>query len=252
MLEDSIRYQTQGEDWLKRVGIGGGVVFVGLFLGILLFPLVLLLTLQGYMLEVMRRVLAGDTENPPEWGELDLVETTIDGLRHYGVIIPYTLVALLLAGIPFGGLFLIGALAGIDLLVILAWLVGGLLYFVAIIAAAVVIPVATGNFVRKDSIAAGFDLGVLRTLVTNRTMLKAVLIAFGVNIIASAVGSALGFTIIGLLAVPWVQFVFQSAVFYVWADGFADAYEEEYGEPPLAGTTESGTDDPTSPAEEPV
>jgi hypothetical protein len=241
MLEDSIKYQLQGDEWLKRVGIGGLVAILGIFI-------VPLFTFQGYVLEVMRRVLRGETDNPPAWDELDLVETTVDGLRHLVVVLPYTIGALLVAVIPAAIIAVIGAVAGIDALFLLAFLVGGLFYFVAVIAIAVVVPVATANFVRTDSVAAGFDFGVVRTIATNRTMLKAVLLAFAVNIIASAVGSVLGFTIVGLLAVPWVQFVFQSAIFYVWATGFADAYESEYGEPPISGGSDAPADGAGAPA----
>ena len=241
MLEDSIKYQLRGDDWLKRVGIGGVVALLSIFL-------VPAFTLQGYMLEVMRRVLRGETDDPPEWGELDLVDTTVDGLRHFVVVVPYTLGAFLVAAIPAGAVAVIGALTGSNGLFLLAVLVGVLFYVVAIIAIAVLVPIATANFVRKDSVAAGFDLSVVRTLATNRTMLTAVLLGFAVNIIASAVGSLLGFTIVGLLAVPWVQFFFQSAVFYVWGNGFADAYEEAYGEPPLSGETGSVSDGTGAPA----
>jgi hypothetical protein len=241
MLEDSIKYQLRGDDWLKRVGIGGVVALLSIFL-------VPAFTLQGYMLEVMRRVLRGETDDPPEWGELDLVDTTVDGLRHFVVVVPYTLGAFLVAAIPAGAVAVIGALTGSNGLFLLAVLVGVLFYVVAIIAIAVLVPIATANFVRKDSVTAGFDLSVVRTLATNRTMLTAVLLGFAVNIIASAVGSLLGFTIVGLLAVPWVQFFFQSAVFYVWGNGFADAYEEAYGEPPLSGETSSVSDGTGAPA----
>lgn len=246
MLEDAIRYQTQGEDWLKRVAIGGVVAFLSFFF-------IPLFTLQGYMLEVMRRVLGGQRDNPPAWDELDLVDITVDGLKHFVVIVPYIFVVLLLAGIPAGLLFLVGAVGDISILVVFGTLVGGLCYLVGIIAAAVVIPVATGNFVRKDSIAAGFDIGVLRTLVTNRAMLKAVLIGIAINVIGNAVTTMLLFTIVGILAFPFVTFVIQSALFYVWARGFAEAYEQEFGEPPLTAVTT--TDDDTSvdsPSEEPV
>ena len=61
MLEASLRYQMQGDEWLKRVLIGGGLTFVGLLFGIFILPLALFFTVNGYMLEVMRRVLRGET-----------------------------------------------------------------------------------------------------------------------------------------------------------------------------------------------
>jgi hypothetical protein len=253
MLEASLRYQMQGDEWLKRVLIGGGLTFVGLLFGIFILPLALFFTVNGYMLEVMRRVLRGETTNPPEWGELDLVDITVDGLKHLVVVLPYGLAAVVIAGIPAGLLLVIGAIAEISALTFLGVAVGGLLYLVAVLALAFVTPVVTANFVRKDSIAAGFDLDVLRTITPNRTMLKAVLVAFLVNIISSAIANILGFTIVGLLAVPFVQFVFQSAVFYVWADGFADAYEAEYGEPPITPVADTDVDaDPSGPTEEAI
>ncbi|WP_018257525.1 DUF4013 domain-containing protein [Halomicrobium katesii] len=242
MLEDAIKYQLQGDKWLKRVGIGGLVVILGFFV-------VPLFTFQGYMLEVMRRALGGDTATPPEWDELDLIEATVDGLRYLLVVLPYTIGALLVAMIPAAIVAVLGVVSGNEGLFFLAVLIAVLCYFVGLIAVAVAVPVATANFVRKDSVSAAFDLDVVRTLVTNRTMLVAVLLAFAVNIIASVVGSVLGFTIVGLLAIPWVQFVFQSAIFYVWGSGFADAYEEEYGEPPLARGTDVSSGDPSAPAD---
>jgi len=242
MIEASIRYQMQGDEWLKRVLIGGGLICAGLLFGIFILPLALFFTVNGYMLEVLRRVLRGETTNPPEWGELDLVETTIDGLRHLAVVLPYGFAALLIAGLPAGLLLLIGAIAESGALVFLGGAVGALLYLVVVLALAFVTPVATANFVRTDSIAAGFDLGVLRTITPNRTMLKAVLIAFAVNVIMSVIVNVLGFTVVGLVAVPFVQFVFQSAIFYIWADGFADAYEAAYGEPPITPTAASESD----------
>ncbi|MBV0900550.1 DUF4013 domain-containing protein [Haloarcula salina] len=226
MIEDALRYQTQGDDWLKRVAIGGGVLFLG-------FLLVPLFTFQGYMLEVMRRVMRGETETPPAWGDLDLVETTVDGVRHTVVVLGYGLALLVVLAVP-GVVMFVGIAGESGALAVLGVLVGGLVYLAGVLAMAAVLPVATGNFVKEDSIAAGFDLDVLRAVVTNRTMLMAVLMAFAVNIIVSAVSSVLGFTIVGYLLVPFVAFVGQSGIMYIWAEGFADAYEEEYGEPPLA------------------
>jgi len=246
MLEDAFRYQTQGDDWLKRVAIGGVVAFLSFFI-------IPAFTLQGYMLEVMRRVMGGRVEDPPAWDSLDLVETTIDGLRHMVVIVPYALVVLLLAGLPIVALVTIGVLTGSNSLWVLGGLLGVLLYLVGLLAIAVVAPIATANFVRNDSIAAGFDISVIRRLATNKTMLTAVLLGVAINIIGNAVTTALLFTVVGILAFPFIQFVVQSALFYVWARGFADAYEEEYGEPPLTATAETDTDDTAgSPTEEPI
>ncbi|MDQ2071213.1 DUF4013 domain-containing protein [Haloarcula sp. H-GB4] len=240
MIEDALRYQTQGDDWAKRIGLGGVVLFFG-------FLIVPLFTFQGYMLEVMRRVLRGETDTPPAWDELDLADITVDGIRHTVVVMGYGLLLTLALAIP-GLLVIGGGLGGSEGLLLVGFLVAALLYFIGVLAMAVILPVATGNFVRADSIAAGFDRDVLSSVGTNRTMLMAVVMAFAVNIIVSVGATVLGFTIIGYLAVPFLAFVGQSAIMYVWARGFADAYEEEYGEPPLAPTTAPGGTHRSGPA----
>lgn len=240
MIEDSLKYQTQGDSWLKRILVGGLLLFPGALLVVPVF------TFNGYMLEVMRRVMGGDTANPPEWGDADLAGLTVDGLKHAVVVLVYSLAILLVAGVPFFGLVFAGM--GIDSggLSIVGILVGGLVYLVGVLALAVVLPVATGNFVRTDSIGGGFDLDVLREVTTNGTMLKAVVFGFVVNILMQVVSSVLGITIVGYLAVPFIVFAGQSAIFYIWAEGFRDAYEEEYGEPPLAGVGGSTTSTTTT------
>ncbi|WP_135304057.1 DUF4013 domain-containing protein [Haloarcula amylovorans] len=227
MIEDGLRYQTQGDDWLERVLLGG---IVGL-LGIFVIPA---FTFSGYMLAVMRRVMGGDTQNPPEWGDLDLVELTVDGLRHTLLVLAYVFALLVVAGLPLLA-FVLGGMtveSGSALLMV-GFLVASLVYLVGILVLAVVLPVATANFVAEDSVTAGFDTDVLRTVGTNGTMLKAIVFGIVVNIIVQAVGSILLFTLVGILLLPFIGFVGQSAVMYIWAQGFADAYDEEYGHPPL-------------------
>lgn len=232
MIEDALRYQTQGDDWVKRVALGGVVLFFGFFI-------VPLFTFQGYMLEVMRRVLKGETDTPPAWDELDLVDITVDGVRHTVVVLGYGLLLTLVLAIP-GAMIIGGGLGGSEGLLLAGFLVIALLYLAGVIAMTVILPVATGSFLRADSIAAGFDRDVLTSVGTNRTMLMAVVMAFAVNIIVSIGSTILGITLIGYFAVPFLAFIGQSAIMYVWGRGFADAYEEEYGEPPLAPATATG------------
>jgi hypothetical protein len=184
------------------------------------------------MLEVMRRVMDGETETPPEWGDLDLIETTVWGLKHAVIILVFYVVALAIAAVPVALFAGVGTTTDSDIFLFLGILVGGLLFFAGSFVLAVVVPVATGNFIRTGTIGAAFDFDVLVAVVPNRTMIEAVLYAFLVNILFTVAVNVLGFTIIGYLAVPFVAFVTYSAMFYLWAKGFADAYEEEYGQRP--------------------
>lgn len=232
MIEDAIKYQTQGEDWVRRVLIGGGVLAAGILLFFLVVPLVAFITFNGYLLEVIRRVMRGETTNPPEWGELDLVAVTVNGLRHAVIAFGYGIVLLVLSALPVVLLGGIGAAADSGLFSGLGFLIGFGIYFLGALVFQVIAPIATGNFVLEDRIGAGFDFGVISDLATNRTLLVAVLYGFLINVGMSAVASILGFTLVGYLALPWLIFVGQSSIYYVWARGFADAYREEYGELP--------------------
>ncbi|WP_276249890.1 DUF4013 domain-containing protein [Haloarcula rara] len=237
MLEAALRYQTQGEDWIKRVGIGGVLLFF-------FWLFVPVLTVYGYMMEVVRRVLRGDTENPPSWGEFDIVDLTIQGAKTFAILFAYGIVVGLVAGIPSAVISFIGAVAGIEILSLLGSLVGFVLNFAGSLLLAIVVPVALSNFVLKDELAAGFDVNVLKRVCTSRTMLRAVGFAIVISILMQVVSTVVGITIIGLLVVPFIFFVGFSAIAFVWASGFADAYREIHGELPEIpdGPTKTGPD----------
>jgi len=225
MIETALRYQTQGDDWIKRVGIGGLLLFFfWLFIPVL--------TVYGYMIEVIRRVLRGDTEDPPGWDEFDIVKLTIQGAKAFVILFVYGIVVGLVAVIPSGLISVLGAAAGSQLLSLLGSLVGFVLNLVGSLLLAIVVPVALSNFVLKDEISAGFDINVLRKVCTSRTMLRAVGFAIVISILVQVVSTVVGITIIGLFAVPFIFFVGFSAICVVWATGFADAYREELGELP--------------------
>ncbi|WP_277541940.1 DUF4013 domain-containing protein [Haloarcula laminariae] len=225
MIEAALRYQTQGEDWIKRVGIGG----VLLFFFWLFIPI---LTVYGYMMEVIRQVLRGDKSNPPKWGDFDMVSLTIQGAKAFAILFAYGIVVGLVAGIPSAVLSFIGALIGSQIFSLLGSLLGFVLNLVASLLVAIVAPVVLSNFVLKDEIAAGFDIDVLRQVGTSGTMLRAVGLAIVVSILMQIVSAIVGITIIGLFVVPFIFFVGFSAIVFVWATGFADAYREEIGELP--------------------
>lgn len=223
MIERALRYQTEGDDWLKRVAIGGGVVFLANLVFLPLF------TVYGYMLEVMRRNLDGDTETPPEWEEFDIVDVSIDGAKAFAILFAYTTAVGLVILIPSGVLLLLSAVLRSGILGFLAIVVGGVLSLVGALLIAIIAPVAIGNFAITDDIMAGFDIGVLRRLGTNRKMLRAAVFAIGVSLLISVVSSVLFFTIVGPALVTFVGF---SAITVIWASGFGDAYREIYGELP--------------------
>ncbi|MBX0287542.1 DUF4013 domain-containing protein [Halomicroarcula sp. F28] len=238
MIEAALRYQTQGEDWLKRVAIGGGAMLLAFFVFIPIF------TVYGYVLEVMRQVLRGDTDTPPEWGDYDIVQLSVNGAKGFAILFVYGLVIGAVTLLPTGVLLLLAAVLRSAILSAIGGVIGGVLYLVGAIAIAVVAPIMICNFLVKDDLSAGFDIDVLRTFVTNRTMLRAVGLAILVNFAVGIVSGVLGLTIIGAPVGFVVSFVGLSAVAYIWANGFADAYREIHGELPEIpdGPTKMGAD----------
>ena len=234
MIEAALRYQMEGDDWVKRVLIGGALVFLSVFL-------VPIFTVYGYLLEVMRQVMRGDTDTPPEWGDYDIVRLSIDGAKAFAILFVYGLVVGFVTLLPAGVLLLLGAVLQSGVISVLGTLVGSVLYLVGAIVIAVVAPIMIANFVVTDELSAGFDIGVLRTFVTNRTMLRAIGLAIVVNLAVSIASSVLFFTVVGPAI---IGFVGLSAVSYIWAKGFADAYREIHGELPEIpdGPTKMGVD----------
>lgn len=222
MIEAALRYQTEGEDWIKRVLIGGALVFLSVFF-------IPIFTVYGYLLEVMRQVMRGETDTPPGWGDYDIVQLSINGAKAFAILFVYGLIVGFVTLLPAGVFFVLGALLESGIISALGTLLASVLYLVGIVVLAIVAPIMICNFVVTDELTAGFDIDVLRTFITNRTMLRAIGLAIVVNLAVSIVSSVVFFTIVGPAI---IGFFGLSAVAYIWADGFADAYREINGELP--------------------
>jgi len=223
MIKSALRYQTQGDDWIKRVLIGGAVVLLANLVFLPLF------TVYGYMMEVMRQTLRDETGAPPEWGDYDIVELSIDGAKAFVIQFAYTTGIGLIVLLPSGILLLLSLLLQSRIIGLLSVLVGGVLSLVAVLLIGIVVPVTVGNFVITDDIAAGFDIGMLRSVGTNRKMLRAAAIGIGINFLISILSGVLLITFVGPAIVAFIGF---SAIAIIWANGFADAYREIHGELP--------------------
>jgi len=236
MIEAAVRYQTAGDGWIKRVAIGGGLAFLAFFVFLPIF------TVYGYVLEVIRNVLRGEDEVPPSWSEYDIVDLSINGAKAFVILFAYGIVVGLVSFVPLAVLSGVGLLLGSWTITVLGTLLGGAIYVVGALVLGVVTPIAVGNFVVEDDISAGFDVEVLRRFGTNSAMLKAAAFAILVNIGVSIVSFVLSVTVIGAPVGFVVSFIGLSAVAYIWAKGFADAYEQIYGELPSIpdGPTKAG------------
>lgn len=223
MIEAAVRYQTSEEGWVKRVAIGSGITFLWFVVFLPVFPLF------GYLLEIIRRVLRGETDAPPEWGEFDISRLTVDGTKAFGILFVYGVVVGVVTVLPPGVVLLLGVILENGTISAVGTLLGSALSLVGTGVVAVVAPIMLCNFVVHDDLKAGFDMGLLRTFVTNRTMLRAVGLAAALTFAVSVVSGVLVFTVVGSAV---VVFLGLSSVAYIWASGFANAYRELYGELP--------------------
>jgi len=99
---NAFTFPQQDPDWIKKVAIAGGILFVGLaFSWLLLIPAITAgLLLGGYGLEITRRVIAGESNLLPEW-------TDFGGLIKKGL---YVFVVQLVYALP---LLVFGACIGL-------------------------------------------------------------------------------------------------------------------------------------------
>jgi len=243
MIEQALRYQTEGDDWVKRIAIGGGLIFFSIFL-------IPIFTVYGYLLEVIRNAMRGDLEEPPAWGEYDLVDLTINGLKAFVILFAYSFVVSIVAWVPST---LLGAIGGALDLGILA-LLGTLVYFVlslaGSLAVAVIAPVALGNFVLEEDISAGFDVNVLKNVATEMAMLRAVGLGIAIYLLTAIVSSVVSIFVITILIVPFIFFAGISGMALVWGQGFAEAYRDAFGDLPGIPDGPVDTVDETAVAEE--
>ena len=225
MIEQALRYQTKGDDWVKRIAIGGGLLLFSIFL-------IPVFTVYGYLLEVIRNAMRGDIEEPPAWGDYDLVELTINGLKAFVILFAYSFVVGIISWVPSTLLGVIGGALDLGFLALLGTLVYFLLSLVGSLAVAIVAPVALGNFVLEEDISAGFDIDVLKNVATEMTMLRAVGMGIAIYLLTAIVSSVVSILVITALIVPFILFVGISGMALVWGQGFAETYREVFGDLP--------------------
>jgi len=221
MIEKALRYQTEGDDWVKRIAIGGGLLLFSIFL-------IPVFTVYGYLLEVVRNALRGDVEQPPKWGDYDLVDLTINGLKAFVILFAYSFVVSIISWVPSTLLGAIGGALDIGLFALLGTLVYLTLSLVGGLAVAVITPVALSNFVLKEEISAGFDINVMKNIIPEIAMLRAVGISIVIYLITAIASGVVSILVITALIVPFILFVGISGIALVWGQGFAEAYDLTY------------------------
>ncbi len=187
-LKFLFRFPFQGPDWVNRFIIGCALYFAGWVI-----PIVPVLFVFGYAVEVMRRVIQGEEPGLPlwqDWGRL-----FVSGLRAFAVALVYLLPGTL---IWLGGfaIYMVGSfglipfaerqqpdvffMAFIVLMAIclLSFFVGSLLLFLGVIP----LPAAMAHFVAEDRLGAAFQVRRWWTVLKERRWEYAIawLLLFGI------------------------------------------------------------------------
>lgn len=212
-LEDLLTFPLESDDWLVTLLIGGALTFGG-------FLLVPAIAVAGYLVETMRGGLADDTEPPgfDDWGQM-----LEDGLFATAILLVYQVVPIVVFVVLFtvsSGLVATGSDAGAGL-GLLGFLASVGLYAVLSLAFVYVGVAGVVNYAREGSLAAGFDVGTLRTVVTSGEWLY----AFGLYVallVLVNVGSTL------IVTAPFLAFYALWVSSRAWGEAFASATATEH------------------------
>jgi hypothetical protein len=209
------------EDWIVKILIAAAILLVGsLFSWVLLIPLFLAFAiLGGYQIEIMRRVIQGDSNPLPAWDNWgDLI---VDGIKVIVIGIVYALPAIIISvclGVPSG-------LLGEDApgLSSLFGILGSCLSFVWAIVMSIVLPAALAFFVADGEMSAAFRFGDV--LAFTRDNLSTYLITFVMSWVAYIIGS-LGSIVCGvgaLVTTPYAYMVVGHLYGQAYLDGLNKA-----------------------------
>lgn len=215
-IETVLRYPMESDDWVKTVAIGGVATLFSIFI----IPYFLV---AGYLVRAIRAGMDG-AEEPPvfdEWGTL-LKEGLVAGV--IGLI--YQIIPILVVGFLVGGSILAIATgsdagAGIGVLGLAGGLfLGGILSVIF----GFVGFAGVANYAREGTFGAGFDFGVISTVITSRAYLLTWAYVIVMYIAAIIVVGILNIVpILGGIAGAFVIFYAMIIAGWLWGNGFAEA-----------------------------
>jgi hypothetical protein len=224
----SFTYVFEDQDWIVKILIAAAILLVGiLFSWLLLIPLILAVALLGgYGVEVMRRVMKGNSQLLPEWDNWG--ELIADGLKLMVVGIVYALPSIIVSvclGVPLGALGDQSG-SGTDALYGMFSLALSCFNFLWAIAISILMPAAIAFWIADDELGAAFHFG--RVFAFVRDNFTTYLITFLMSWVASIIGS-LGVIVCGI---GW--FVTMPYSWLVTAHLYGQAYLQAAGQAPQA------------------
>ena len=179
-IQKSFSYPFEDRDWMTKLGLGALIGLVP----------VLGLAWSGYMVEIIRNVMAGRVDPLPTWD--DLGRKFADGLILFAAGLIYALPLLLLFGIPltmmlFSGVLsgshdlqdIAGTLAGLGGVLFAAFSCVALLYGLAL---SIVYPAILVIFARRGTFSSCFDFAAITGLISRAS--GPFFMAWGMSLVA--------------------------------------------------------------------
>ena len=179
----SFTFVFEDDDWIIKILIAAAILFVGvLFSWLLLIPLLLAVALlNGYMMEITRRVTRGQVDGLPEWENWgDLIA---DGLKVLVIQIVYMLPIIIASFCLIVPAAVAESSEGLS--AFLSLILGCFMVIWAILAT-IVLPAATAIYAATDDLATAFRFGEVFALV--RDNLSTYLIALVMSWVAGFIG----------------------------------------------------------------
>lgn len=220
MITDAITYLKESDEVWKTSLIGGLLLLFS-------FLLIPLFVVWGYVVRVLDRTTRGDDDAPvfEDWSEL-----TVDGAKAFFILFVYSLIPILVGAV----LFTIAALiAGgeIGSIAVAGMVLGGMLTFGLLVAAAYVVPAAIANFAEERRIGAGFAFETLRPVLSSGTYATGWLVAFGIALVGGVVGSVLTeIPLVGIVLSAIVSFYALVTAFYVIGQTWEEVHPNQVGD----------------------
>jgi hypothetical protein len=225
MLEEALSYPQDDDDLVRPYLIGSVLLLVSFVVGLTVIPL------YGYLLQVLDDGRTGE-RGLPAFEDFETI--VIDGLKLFVLNLLYTGIPGILLSVVGGLVFFLAVVSGVAVfdggrgggsaLFLVVLLVGGLVTLVALVLALVgslLLPAALARMRVQDDFGAALDVREVFGVAKNTDYLVAILLAWVVGFGFSVVGGLLSVVLVGL---PVLLYGFM-AVFHLYGQGYARAVD---------------------------
>jgi hypothetical protein len=225
MLEEALSYPQDDDDLVRPYLVGSVLLLVSFVVGLTVIPL------YGYLLQVLDDGRTGE-RGLPAFEDFETI--VIDGLKLFVLNLLYTGIPGILLSVVGGLVFFLAVVSGVAVfdggrgggsaLFLVVLLVGGLVTLVALVLALVgslLLPAALARMRVQDDFGAALDVREVFGVAKNTDYLVAILLAWVVGFGFSVVGGLLSVVLVGL---PVLLYGFM-AVFHLYGQGYARAVD---------------------------